>query len=190
MHLNNVFGVSRDPVASYIERDSVDSTLSEALATTKQIVIYGSSKQGKTALLQRHLDEKYRCTYHCGPASSAEDIYRAFLRQLGVEIVTEKANTSSKEATASVKSTFSAFLPFISKGEIEANAEGKVGKELQTTTKPIEFNLNAAQDVGELLLEVGGANKFFVLENFHYLTVDVQGQFAFDLALLNKSDFG
>ncbi|HBZ3406810.1 TPA: hypothetical protein MG645_13990, partial [Klebsiella pneumoniae] len=181
MHLNNVFGVSRDPVASYIERDSVDSTLSEALATTKQIVIYGSSKQGKTALLQRHLDEKYRCTYHCGPASSAEDIYRAFLRQLGVEIVTEKANTSSKEATASVKSTFSAFLPFISKGEIEANAEGKVGKELQTTTKPIEFNLNAAQDVGELLLEVGGANKFFVLENFHYLTVDVQGQFAFDL---------
>ncbi|AID99039.1 MULTISPECIES: hypothetical protein [Klebsiella pneumoniae complex] len=181
MHLNNVFGVSRDPVASYIERDSVDSTLSEALATTKQIVIYGSSKQGKTALLQRHLDEKYRCTYHCGPASSAEDIYRAFLRQLGVEIVTEKANTASKEATASIKSTFSAFLPFISKGEIEANAEGKVGKELQTTTKPIEFNLNAAQDVGELLLEVGGANKFFVLENFHYLTVDVQGQFAFDL---------
>lgn len=181
MHLNNVFGVSRDPVASYIERDSVDSTLSEALATTKQIVIYGSSKQGKTALLQRHLDEKYRCTYHCGPASSAEDIYRAFLRQLGVEIVTEKANTASKEATASIKSTFSAFLPFISKGEVEANAEGKVGKELQTTTKPIEFNLNAAQDVGELLLEVGGANKFFVLENFHYLTVDVQGQFAFDL---------
>ncbi|HBR3170357.1 hypothetical protein CWN71_11845 [Klebsiella pneumoniae] len=56
-----------------------------------------------------------------------------------------------------------------------------MGKELQTTTKPIEFNLNAAQDVGELLLEVGGANKFFVLENFHYLTVDVQGQFAFDL---------
>ena len=55
MHLNNVFGVSRDPVASYIERDSVDATLSDALATTKQIVIYGSSKQGKTALLQRHL---------------------------------------------------------------------------------------------------------------------------------------
>lgn len=181
MHLNNVFGVSRDPVASYIERDSVDATLADALATTKQIVIYGSSKQGKTALLQRHLDEKYRCTYHCGPASSAEDIYRAFLRQLGVEIVTEKANTSSREASASIKSTFSAFIPFLAKGDVEAGAEGKVGKEIETTSKPIEFNLNAAQDVGELLLEVGGDKKFFVLENFHYLTVDVQGQLAFDL---------
>ncbi|MBG0542798.1 hypothetical protein I4O69_21805 [Enterobacter hormaechei] len=181
MHLNNVFGVSRDPVASYIERDSVDATLSDALATTKQIVIYGSSKQGKTALLQRHLDEKYRCTYHCGPASSAEDIYRAFLRQLGVEIVTEKANTSSREASASIKSTFSAFIPFLAKGDVEAGAEGKVGREIETTSKPIEFNLNAAQDVGELLLEVGGDSKFFVLENFHYLTVEVQGQLAFDL---------
>ncbi|HEJ0126307.1 TPA: hypothetical protein SLO60_004510 [Klebsiella aerogenes] len=181
MHLNNVFGVSRDPVESYIERDSVDSTLANALATTKQIVIYGSSKQGKTALLQRHLDEKYRCTYHCGPASSAEDIYRAFLRQLGVEIVTEKANTFSKEASASIKSTFSAFIPFLAKGDVEAGAEGKVGKQTETTSKPIEFNLNAAQDVGELLLEVGGDSKFFVLENFHYLTVEVQGQLAFDL---------
>lgn len=181
MHLNNVFGVSRDPIASYIERDSVDSTLSDALATTKQIVIYGSSKQGKTALLQRHLDEQYRCTYHCGPTSSAEDIYRAFLRQLGVEIVTEKASTTSKEGSASLKSTFSAYIPFLAKGDVEAGVEGKIGKETQTTSKPIEFNLNAAQDVGELLLAVGGGDKFFVLENFHYLAVEVQGQLAFDL---------
>jgi len=76
MHLNNVFGVSKDPVASYIERDAVDQALADALATTKQIVIYGSSKQGKTALLQRHLVEQQRATYHCGPTSSAEDIYR------------------------------------------------------------------------------------------------------------------
>lgn len=128
MHLNNVFGVSRDPVASYIERDSVDSTLSEALATTKQIVIYGSSKQGKTALLQRHLDEKYRCTYHCGPASSAEDIYRAFLRQLGVEIVTEKANTSSKEATASVKAHSLLSSRSYPKGRLRLMQKEKWGK--------------------------------------------------------------
>ncbi|MFU2317786.1 hypothetical protein [Rahnella sp. PCH160] len=90
MQLNNVFGVSRDPVASYIERSSVDNALSDALETTKQIVVYGSSKQGKTALLQRHLQEEERVTYHCGPTSVAEDIYRSFLRSHGIEIVTEK----------------------------------------------------------------------------------------------------
>lgn len=181
MHLNNVFGVSKDPVATYIEREAVDQALSDALATTKQIVIYGSSKQGKTALLQRHLEEKYRSTYHCGPTSSAEDIYRAFLRGFGVEIITEKSATSSKEATGAVKSTFSAILPFLAKTDVEVSAEGKTGKELQTTSRPIEFNLTAAQDVGELLISVGGAEKFFVLENFHYLSTEVQGQLAFDL---------
>lgn len=181
MHLNNVFGVSKDPVASYIERDAVDQALSDALATTKQIVIYGSSKQGKTALLQRHLEERYRATYHCGPTSSAEDIYRTFLRSFGVEIITEKSSTTSREATGAVKSTFSAILPFLAKTDLEISAEGKAGKENQTTSRPIEFNLTAAQDVGELLLSVGGAGKFFVLENFHYLSTEVQGQLAFDL---------
>lgn len=181
MHLNNVFGVSRDPVASYIERASVDLALSDALNTTKQIVIYGSSKQGKTALLQRHIDENERVTYHCGPTSSAEDIYRTFLRSLGVEIITERATTHSKEATASAKSTFSAILPFLAKTDLEAGVEGKLGKDVQTTSRPIEFNLTAAQDVGELLISAGGKDKFFVLENFHYLSVEVQGQLAFDL---------
>jgi len=181
MQLNNVFGVSKDPVASYIERDAVDQALADALATTKQIVIYGSSKQGKTALLQRHLVEQQRATYHCGPTSSAEDIYRTFLRGFGIEITTEKSTTTSREATGSAKTTFSAILPFLAKSDVELSAEGKAGKELQTTTRPIEFNLTAAQDVGELLLSVGGSDKFFVLENFHYLSVDVQGQLAFDL---------
>lgn len=49
MKLHDVFGVSRDPVASYIERVEVDDALKEALAGTRQIVIYGSSKQGKTS---------------------------------------------------------------------------------------------------------------------------------------------
>ncbi|HGE8501453.1 hypothetical protein ACYZFV_01615 [Serratia ureilytica] len=181
MHLNQVFGVSRDPVASYIERDAVDQALSDALGTTKQIVVYGSSKQGKTALLQRHLSEEHRITYHCGPTSSAEDIYRAFLRAHGVEIVTERVATSSREATASVKSTFSAILPFLAKTDVEASAEGTLGHEKQVTTRPIEFNLSAAQDVGELIGRVNGRDRFYVLENFHYLSVEVQGQLAFDL---------
>ncbi|EOE0255769.1 hypothetical protein ACKAAW_003869 [Enterobacter hormaechei] len=181
MQLNDVFGVSRNPVASYIERPDVDDTLSRALGTTKQIVIYGSSKQGKTALLQRHLSEAERVTYHCGPTNSVEDIYRSYLRSYGVEIVSEKTNGVTKEATASLKSTFSAVFPFLGKAEAEVGGEVKGSKENQTVTKPIEFNLSSAQDVGELLIKVGGRDKFHVLENFHYLELDVQQQLAFDL---------
>ncbi len=72
MKLKHVFGVSRDPVASYIERESVDASLAAALTETQQIIIYGSSKQGKTSLLQRHLSDDKRVTVHCGPTTTAE----------------------------------------------------------------------------------------------------------------------
>jgi hypothetical protein len=44
--LSDVFGVSSKPVLSYVERDEVDSRFREAIASDKQVVVYGSSKQG------------------------------------------------------------------------------------------------------------------------------------------------
>jgi hypothetical protein len=53
--LDQVFGVSKDPVLSYTQRDAVDDSFIAALAADKQIVVYGASKQGKTALVRRYL---------------------------------------------------------------------------------------------------------------------------------------
>ena len=102
MKLEQVFGVSREQVATYIERAAVDNALASALAETRQIIIYGSSKQGKTSLLQRHIQADRRVTVHCGPTTTAEDIYRSFLRQRGVEIVTEKSSGTSRDMGTSI----------------------------------------------------------------------------------------
>lgn len=179
--LAEVFGVSKDPVASYIERNAVDEALQNALGETRQIIIYGSSKQGKTALLQRHVPEEKRITVHCGPTTTAEDLYRSILRQQGVEITSEKTAETGRELTAGISAKFTACLPFFGKGEAETNGEAKSTTKDGSTTKTIEFNLAVAQDVGELLLHVDGGNKFYVLENFHYLQDEVQQQLAFDL---------
>lgn len=181
MRLEIVFGVSRDPVATYIERETVDAALAAALDQTRQIIIYGSSKQGKTSLLQRHVPDRARVTVHCGPATTAEDIYRSFLRQRGVEIVTEKTSATSRELGTSISAKFTAMLPFFGSGESEAKGEAKAGAQEGATRQTIEFNLANAQDVGELLHKVEGERTFYVLENFHYLSDDVQRQFAFDL---------
>jgi len=45
--LEEVFGVSNDIIESYIEREDVDGAFQNALNLKKQIVVYGSSKQGK-----------------------------------------------------------------------------------------------------------------------------------------------
>lgn len=181
MNLSEVFGVSRDPVCSYIERDAVDVALENALRGTRQIIIYGSSKQGKTALLQRHLAHDRRITVHCVPPMTAEDLYRSFLRQLNIEIVSERTTETNREVSTSISARFTAMLPFFGGGEAEAKGEAKGGTTEGSTRQTVEFNLAVAQDVGELLLKVGGAELFYVLENFHYLSDEMQRQFAFDL---------
>lgn len=181
MRLNEVFGVSKAPVASYIERAPVDDALEGALAETRQIIIYGSSKQGKTALLQRHVPEDKRITVHCGPTTTAEDLYRSILRQQGVEITSEKTAETGRELTAGISAKFTAHLPFFGKGEAETRGEAKSTAKNGSTIKSIEFNLAVAQDVGELILSIEGNNRFYVLENFHYLQDEVQQQLAFDL---------
>ena len=181
MKLEQVFGVSRDPVATYIERGAVDSALAAALNETRQIIIYGSSKQGKTSLLQRHVPEGKRVTVHCGPTTTAEDIYRSFLRQRDVEIVTEKSSGTSRDMGTSISAKFTAMIPFFGEGSAETKGEVKAGAKHDERRKAIEFNLANAQDVGELLHKVDGSGFFYVLENFHYLADDVQRQLAFDL---------
>lgn len=181
MKLENVFGVSRDPVATYIERSAVDSTLAAALNETRQIIIYGSSKQGKTSLLQRHVPDNKRVTVHCGPTTTAEDIYRSFLRQRDVDIVTETSSGTSRDMGTSISAKFTAMIPFFGEGSAETKGEVKAGARQDEKRKAIEFNLANAQDVGELLLRMDGTGFFYVLENFHYLSDDVQRQLAFDL---------
>lgn len=181
MKLEKVFGVSKDPVASYIERDHVDAKMVSALKQTRQIIVYGSSKQGKTALVQRHLPEEKRVTVHCGPSTTTEDLYRSILRQLNVEVTTEKTSESSRELGTSVTAKFTALLPLFGKAEAETEGCATAGNRQEHKTETIEFNLSLAQDVGELLQKVGKRQLFYVIENFHYLTPEVQAAFAFDL---------
>lgn len=181
MKLEEVFGVSKDPVLSYIERAAVDVALAVALNQSRQIIIYGSSKQGKTALMQRHLPEEKRVTVHCGPTHSAESLYRSILRQQKVEILTDKSNEANREAALSISAKFTAMLPWVGGGEAETKGETKAGAVNTTNLKTVEFDLGVAQDIGELLLQVDGKDKFYVLENFHYLSEVVQRQLAFDL---------
>ncbi len=59
---DEVFGVGRDLPLNYVSRDMVDTKFVESLGNQKHIVIYGSSKQGKTSLRKKWLtDEDYVC---------------------------------------------------------------------------------------------------------------------------------
>lgn len=60
MRLADVFGISRDVPLTYVPRPTVDGLLIDNLTRDKHIVIFGSSKQGKTCLRKYNLkDDEY-----------------------------------------------------------------------------------------------------------------------------------
>lgn len=178
--LPEVFGVSADPVLSYVVRDNIDGLFTSVLKEDKHVVVYGASKQGKTALVSRYIPYEQNVVVRLSPNTNVEDIYSSILRQCGVEIelgaVEEKTNAVS--ATLGVKAK--ATLWFFGEGEANASGTAKAGSKTQKTSKTIPFNLAIAQDIAELLKEVS-FNKKIVLENFHYLDVEKQRQLSFDL---------
>ena len=93
--LEKVFGIATKPVESYHEREQVDGRFVEALHSHHHIVIYGSSKQGKTALRQKHIEDDGYIKYCCGPRSTAEDIYQFLLNGAGVRLDVSEAKSSS-----------------------------------------------------------------------------------------------
>ncbi len=120
--LGEVFGISIRPVLSYVERPQVDNLFISAIGEHHHIVIYGSSKQGKTALRQKHLAED-RCTIiRCGPKTTTELIYQSILRDAGVRIETFETATKTIEGSVSAKLGFKAFLPWVAKAEVEGSS--------------------------------------------------------------------
>lgn len=178
--LTDVFGVSADPVLSYIVRDNIDGLFTAVLKEDKHVVVYGASKQGKTALVSRYLPYDQNIVVRLSPNTNVEDIYSSVLRQCGVEIETGRVEETTTEVSATLGIKAKATLWFFGEGEANASGGAKAGDKSQATSKSIPFNLAVAQDIAELLKAVNFKKKI-VLENFHYLAEEKQRQLSFDL---------
>ena len=177
---NDVFGVRSSLIASYVDRHAVDKAFGDALRSGNEVIVYGSSKQGKTSLLLRHLDNTEYIKVECSPATQPIDIYKSALRQLGVRFIESETNEDKFEHGGKIAAGFKIKIPFFGEGSVSPEISDKAAKGSGQKLTYVEFNLSLAQDVSELLRE-HGRGKYFVLENFHYLKQEVQETLAFDL---------
>jgi hypothetical protein len=182
---NEVFGIRVEPVLSYVTRDDVDDRFTTALATDHHIVVYGSSKQGKTSLRQKLLPDNRCITVRCAPNMTTGSLYSSILRQTDVKIQTIESKDSTIEGKITTKVGFKALIPWFGGGEAEATAEAGGSKQMGLTTEFVAFDFSEAQSIGELLAKIK-FNKFIVLENFHYLSPETQLQLAFDLKTFHE----
>ncbi len=179
---NQVYGVSNELIDTYIERISVDEAFTKGLQKNKHIIVYGASKQGKTSLTNKHLNEGDYIKVNCSPSSSTLDIYNSIARQLDIVILesTEITTTIGGEAKVGLKAKVR--IPFICGADAETEASVTKENEKGKSYKVIDFNLALAQDLSELLRSIK-FNKRIILENFHYLNEEIQKQLAIDLRI-------
>jgi hypothetical protein len=80
--LDNVFGITRQGVPlTYVLRPDVDGRFLNEITRDQHIVVYGSSKQGKSSLLQTALNPEDYVAVQCSIDWDKEDVYRAILKE-------------------------------------------------------------------------------------------------------------
>ena len=181
----DVFGVSRDIPVSYVERTHVDDKLLENITRDKHIIIFGSSKQGKTCLRRHCLDDGDYILVQCQNTWDIAKLSEAILKAAGCEVEVSNTKTVEGKAKLSVKAK-GGFKIFGAGSEIEGGTEGERGNKTEVKTEPLELD---AGDPNDLVRALKGIdfNKLVVLEDFHYLPQETQEQFSFALKTVHET---
>jgi hypothetical protein len=180
--LEEVFGISRDFPVNYVKRNHVDDDLIDSLTRKKHIIIYGSSKQGKTCLRKKCLPTGSYITIHCSNKIDIADLNQLILKGAGFQLTTSNNTTLSGKAKA--KAVFG--INFLAKIGVEASGEGEI--ERGTIRQPLDLDLEDTNDVIDALTSIN-FSKYIVLDDFHYLTLQTQKDFSFALKIFHeKSD--
>lgn len=181
-----VFGIGRDLPLNYVQRLNVDSPFFESLSRDKHIVIYGSSKQGKTSLRKTWLSDEDYATISCLSSMGLAQLHGAILKQIGYRI--EQTSAKSFDGTWKFQAEFKGKgkVPFIAEAEGGAGIERGVSSKEETVTKRLEIDLADVNDIITALKEAK-APKHIVLEDFHYLPIETQAQFSTSLKAFHEN---
>lgn len=181
----DVFGVSRDIPVSYVERQHVDDKLLENITRNKHIIIFGSSKQGKTCLRRHCLRDDDYVLVQCQNTWDIAKLCESILKSAGYEVEISSTKTIEGKSKLSVKAK-GGFKLFGVGTDLEGGTEGEQGKKIETHLEPMELDASDPNDLVRALKGTG-FNKLIVLEDFHYLPQEAQEQFSFALKTVHEA---
>ncbi len=187
--IEDVYGVSRELPLTYVEREHVDKVFISNLSRKKHIVIYGGSKQGKTSLRKHVLNEIDCIVVQCQGDRTRRELYAMVLKEAGANITVSESKTVSGTNKVWVEFKAKIAAPFIGKAEAGTGGEHSSQTSETTESRNIEIDISDSNDVIRILKDMN-FSKFIVLEDFHYLDLDVQKKIAIDLKIFHeKSDY-
>lgn len=188
LNIDKVFGLHRGDTQHYVEREGVDLNFVEAISREKHVAIFGCSKQGKTTLRKKHLDESQYLLVTCGPSWTIEDLHAAILNEAGCIVSTGRETQTQNGVGGNAEIGAAIKIPFM-------EYRGKVGTNGNSTSTTIEsyeelpIDMTDPKQIVEVLKQTTDKN-IIVVEEFHYLPEKTQRQFAFKMKTFHEiSDF-
>lgn len=175
----DVFGIQRDVPLNYVERDA-DKVFKDSLDRGHHIVIFGSSKQGKTCLRKKNLEDTDYITVHCDNKMDLYNLNINILKQAGFTVQVSETKTINGKAKVKVGFGWNLF----GKADIESEVEGEKGSEKEY--KPLELD---PEDVNDIIKALDSLefNKYIVIEDYHYLKDETQVDFAIELKAFHEN---
>lgn len=184
--LRDAFGVGREEPLNYVERQEVDAKFVESLSRDKHVVIYGSSKQGKTTLRKHGLHDDDYIVVSCLNSMGLDDLHAAILKAAGYRIEQTQTKTVGGKWKYGAEFKGEGKVPFIG----SASGSGALGRETsqdnEISLKRLELDLFDVNDIIAALEEIK-FSKFVILEDFHYLPVETQRAFSFALKTFHEN---
>lgn len=182
----DVFGIGRELPLNYVERKSVDNIFVESLTRDKHLVIYGSSKQGKTSLRKTWLKDDEHIVVSCTNTMSVSDLNAAILKGAGYKVELSDAKSVSGEFKVTAEFKGKGKVPLIAELEGGASVEHQSGRESEVVRARLELDLQDVNDIVAALKEID-FTQYVVLEDFHYLPIETQQNFAFSLKTFHEN---
>jgi hypothetical protein len=186
LRLAEVFGINRDLPLNYVERRGVDDKLIDNLTRDQDLVIYGSSKQGKTCLRKHCLSDGDYIVLSSQNNMDLRQLHSMLLKEAGYTL--QESATKTVDGKAKIDARFSLEVGIPGLGKASASTGGEAGQDeaSSTTTKRLELDPNDPNDVILALREIN-SSKYIVIEDFHYLPVETQQNFAYALKAFHEN---
>ena len=172
--LMDVFGCPECPpqnCPTFLERD-VHRKFQNAIRSYNIIVVYGESRQGKTWTIERYCPAQLRIV--CNASMTVEQIKKDMLHAVGLEIHTIEHSVTEEFSEGYTTSSAIGSEMLISAG-MDVSKSSAHRETLTTTYDTVD--LTKDNDFLDAIKEKS-SGKYFVFDNFHYLSPSVQQQFC------------
>lgn len=156
---------------TFLER-SIHKKFQNAIMSYNIIVVYGESRQGKTWTIERYCPSQLRIG--CDASMTLEQIKKEMLHVVGLDIHTVEHSVTEEYSEGCSASSGVGAEMLMSAG-MDASLSVAHSETLKTTYDTVDLTKNA-----EFLdaIKQNSDGKYYVFDNFHYLSPTVQQQFC------------